>query len=66
MFQNNKFFIGQILRKSADISSYPELLFVLRLANAFSTSKSVRLMVLMAVIVNIVLECRFAFGNERN
>ena len=31
---------------SADISSYPELFFVLRLTNAFSSSKSERLMVL--------------------
>ena len=35
-----------LLITSADISSYPELLFVLTLANAFSSSKSVRLMVL--------------------
>ena len=34
------------LATSADISSCPELLFVLRLANAFSSSNSVRLMVL--------------------
>ena len=35
-----------ILTTSADISSYHELLLVLWLANAFSSSKSVRLMVL--------------------
>ena len=35
-----------LLPTSADISSYPELLFILRLANAFSSSKSVTLMVL--------------------
>ena len=35
-----------LLTTSADISSYPKLLFSLRLANAFSSSKSVRLMVL--------------------
>ena len=34
------------LTTSADISSYPELLFVLRRANAFFSSKSVKLMVL--------------------
>ena len=37
---------GTLLTTSADISSYPELLFVLKLANALSSSTSVRLMVL--------------------
>ena len=53
------------LTTSADISSYPELLFVLRLPNAFSSSKSVRLMALRQgpSLVNIALECRFVFEN---
>ena len=37
---------GTLLTTSADISSYPELLFVLKLANALSSSTPVRLMVL--------------------
>ena len=34
-----------LLTTSVDISSYPELFFVLRLANAFSSLKPVRLMI---------------------
>ena len=46
MFQNNKYLIGHFLTKSADTSSYPGVLFALRHSNAFSSSKTVRLMVL--------------------
>ena len=52
-----------LLTTRADISSYPELFFVLRLANAFASPKLVRLMVLRTTVLNIVLEWRFAFGN---
>ena len=52
-----------LLTTRADLSSYPELFFVLRLANAFASPKLVRLMVLRTTVLNIVLEWRFAFGN---
>ena len=45
-----------LLTTRADISSYPELFFVLRLANAFASPKLVRLMVLRTTVLNIVLE----------
>ena len=52
-----------LLTTLADISSYAELFFLLRLANAFASPKLVRLMVLRTTVLNIVLEWRFAFGN---
>ena len=43
-FRIRHFSSATFLTISADISPYPELMFVLRLTNAFSRTKSVRLM----------------------
>ena len=47
------------------MSSYPELTFVLRLTNAFSSSESVRFHGTEErnVAKNVVLECHLAFRN---
>ena len=46
MFQKNKISSDTLLTIPTDILLYPELLFIFKLPNSFSNSKSVKLMVL--------------------